>query len=263
MQADKVDFAALIENDRIERQRQEWQGTFLEYLELVKAQPDLADLAHRRVYHMIAGRGVADLDLEADPRAKRVFGDEPVKVYDFFKDEFFGMERTLEKIVRYFHAAAMGGEEARQVLYFMGPVGSGKSSLMERLKRGLEELEPIFVIDGSPNYSNPLCLIPRHLRPAFEEMLGVRIEGDIDPITRHRLMTEFKGEYEKIDEGAPFAPLKDLVDKFVGNGGRILVCSPCIKKRGITEDMLVDGATPAGGAALVEFLADGAPCVAY
>ncbi|MEZ5859811.1 MAG: serine protein kinase [Geminicoccaceae bacterium] len=198
MQADKVDFAALIENDRIERQRQEWQGTFLEYLELVKAQPDLADLAHRRVYHMIAGRGVADLDLEADPRAKRVFGDEPVKVYDFFKDEFFGMERTLEKIVRYFHAAAMGGEEARQVLYFMGPVGSGKSSLMERLKRGLEELEPIFVIDGSPNYSNPLCLIPRHLRPAFEEMLGVRIEGDIDPITRHRLMTEFKGEYEKM-----------------------------------------------------------------
>ncbi|MCB1150488.1 DsrE family protein [bacterium] len=72
-----------------------------------------------------------------------------------------------------------------------------------------------------------------------------------------------KGEVEKIDEGAPFAPLKDLVDKFVGNGGRILVCSPCIKKRGITEDMLVDGATPAGGAALVEFLADGAPCVAY
>jgi len=72
-----------------------------------------------------------------------------------------------------------------------------------------------------------------------------------------------KGEYESVDEGAPFAPLKDLVDKFVGNGGRILVCSPCMKKRGITEETLIDGATPAGGAALVEFLADGAPCVAY
>jgi serine protein kinase len=198
MQADNIDFAALIENDRIERQRQEWQGTFLEYLELVKEKPHLADLAHRRMYHMVTERGVTELDLEADPRAKRVFGDEPVKVYNFFKDEFFGMERTLEKIVRYFHSAAMGGEEARQVLYFMGPVGSGKSSLVERLKRGLESLEPIYVIDGSPNYCNPLCLIPRHLRPAFEDMLGVKIEGDIDPITRHRLLTEYNGEYERM-----------------------------------------------------------------
>ena len=71
-----------------------------------------------------------------------MFGDETVKIYNFFADEFFGMERTLEKIVRYFHSAAMGGEEARQVLYLMGPVGSGKSSLVERLKRGLEDLEP-------------------------------------------------------------------------------------------------------------------------
>lgn len=198
MQADKTDFAALIENDRIERQRQEWQGTFLEYLELVKANPHLADLAHRRMYHMIVDQGVAELDLEADPRAKRVFGDESVKIYNFFKDEFFGMERTLEKIVRYFHSAAMGGEEARQVLYFMGPVGSGKSSLVEKLKRGLESLDPIYVIEGSPTYCNPLCLVPRHLRPAFEEMLGVRIEGDIDPIIRHRLMNEYNGEYERM-----------------------------------------------------------------
>ena len=108
------------------------------------------------------------------------------------------MERTLEKIVRYFHSAAMGGEEARQVLYLMGPVGSGKSSLVERLKRGLEDSDPIYVIEGSPNLCNPLCLIPRHLRPAFEDMLGVKIEGDIDPVTRHRLIHEFKGEYEKM-----------------------------------------------------------------
>ena len=72
-----------------------------------------------------------------------------------------------------------------------------------------------------------------------------------------------KGEVEKIDEGAPFAPLKELVDKFVADGGKILVCSPCMKKRGITEDMLVEGAAPAGGAALVEWLSDGSPCVGY
>ncbi|MFO1072211.1 MAG: hypothetical protein U1E17_05910 [Geminicoccaceae bacterium] len=76
-------------------------------------------------------------------RAKRVFGDESAKVYNFFKDEF-GMERTLEKIVRYFHSAAMGGEEAPgPLLLDAGPGGLGKSSLVERLKRGLEDLDPI------------------------------------------------------------------------------------------------------------------------
>ena len=198
MPTETMDFAAIIERDRGERQKKEWSGTLLEYLELVKANPKLAKLSHRRMYDMIAAQGVESLDLEADPRAKRVFGDETVKIYNFFKDEFFGMERTLEKLVRYFHSAAMGGEEARQVLYLMGPVGSGKSSLVERLKRGLEELDPIYVIEGSPTFCNPLCLIPRHLRPAFEEMLGTRIEGDIDPVTRHRLVNEFKGEYERM-----------------------------------------------------------------
>jgi serine protein kinase len=198
MPSQRHDFAALIEKDRQQRQKREWQGTFLEYLELVKANPRLADLAHKRIYDMIVDRGVSELDRESDPRAKRLFGEQSVRVYNFFKDEFFGMERTLERIVRYFHGAAMGGEEARQVLYLMGPVGSGKSSLVERLKRGLEELEPIYVIDGSPNFCNPLCLVPRHLRPAFEDMLGVRIEGDIDPVTRHRLISEFKGEYERM-----------------------------------------------------------------
>ena len=72
-----------------------------------------------------------------------------------------------------------------------------------------------------------------------------------------------KGEMEKVDEGAPFAPLRELVAKFVGAGGKIMVCSPCMKKRGITEDMLIDGAAPAGGAALVEWLSNGSPCVAY
>jgi len=72
-----------------------------------------------------------------------------------------------------------------------------------------------------------------------------------------------KGEMEKIDEGAPFAPLRELVEKFIKGGGRILVCTPCMKKRGIDESRLIPGATPAGGASLVEFLSDGTPCVTY
>ncbi len=193
-----TEFATLIEQDRSERQRKQWRGTLLEYLELVKADPELADLAHKRVYEMIVAAGVGELDRESDPRVQRLFGDRPVKVYGFFKDEFFGMETTLEKIVRYFHSAAMGGEESRQVLYLMGPVGSGKSSLVERLKRGLEELDPIYAIEGCPMREQPLHLIPRHLRPAFEEMLGVRIEGDLCPVCRWRLEHEYEGRYETV-----------------------------------------------------------------
>ena len=193
-----IDFAKLIQEDREQRQQQQWQGTFLEYLELVKADPGLAKSAHRRHHDMIIEAGVSELNPENDPRVQRIYGDEPIKVYNFFKDEFFGMERTLDKIVRYFHSAAMGGEECRQVLYLMGPVGSGKSSLVDRLIRGLEELPPIYAIDGDPMLGDPLTLVPRHLRPAFEEMLGVKIEGDLNPVTRHRLLNEFGGRYEEM-----------------------------------------------------------------
>ena len=72
-----------------------------------------------------------------------------------------------------------------------------------------------------------------------------------------------ESEIEKVDEGAPFAPLKDLVDKFVAGGGTIYVCAPCIKKRGITEDQLIEGAEPAGGASLVAWLSESPACVDY
>src|SRR5690349_25125850 len=104
-----IDFAKLIQEDRETRQQQHWHGTFIEYLERVKADAALANLSHRRLYDMIDSAGVTEINPENDPRTQRLFGDERIKVYNFFKVEFFGMERTLDKIVRYFHSAAMGG----------------------------------------------------------------------------------------------------------------------------------------------------------
>ncbi len=72
-----------------------------------------------------------------------------------------------------------------------------------------------------------------------------------------------KGEAEKINLGGPFAPLEDLMDKFVAGGGKIYVCTPCMKLRDIAAEDLIDGAQPAGGAALVEWLSNGSPSVAY
>ncbi len=191
-----AEFRAIIEKDRDTRQKNSWKGTCLEYLELVKADPGIAQLAHHRLFEMIRGEGIEEIKVEEDPKLSRLFKNQRLRRFNFFAEEFYGMENTLQAVVRYFHSAALRGEESRQVLYLVGPVGSGKSSLVEKLKKGLETLPPIYVIDGCPMYGEPLHLIPRHLRKEFEKMLGVRIEGDINPSVRHRLKEEFKGKWE-------------------------------------------------------------------
>lgn len=132
-------FGEIILADRDSRERHRWQGTLLNYLDLLREDPGLAKLAHARLYEVITRASARDIHDSDDPRSKRLFKDEALKVYNFFADEFFGIEHVLSKIVRYFHSAALKGEESRQVLYLMGPVGSGKSSLVEKLQHGLED----------------------------------------------------------------------------------------------------------------------------
>ena len=198
MAAEQNVFERMIKADRENQESKHWSGTFIEYLEKIRKDPSLVKHAHARTYDMIMREGVSDVNETDDPRVRRLFKDESLKVYNFFKDEFFGIEETLAQIVRYFQSAAMRGEESRQVLYLMGPVGAGKSSLVEKLQRGLEGLEPIYAIAGSPMHEEPLLLIPRHLRKEFEKMLDVRIEGDLCPVTRWRLREEFKNRYEEM-----------------------------------------------------------------
>ncbi|SHE60122.1 putative serine protein kinase, PrkA [Caldanaerobius fijiensis DSM 17918] len=193
-----MDFEELIKKDREARKNTEFEGTFLDYLKIVRENPDIVKLAHKRLYDIIIREGYEVLKPEENPRIRRIYGNEAIKKYNFFKDDFFGIDRTLMKLVNYFHSAAMGGEESRQVLYLVGPVGSGKSSIMEALKKALERSEPIYAIKGCPMREEPLHLVPKHLRRQFEEMLGVQIEGDLCPICRYRLKEEYGGEYEKM-----------------------------------------------------------------
>ena len=81
------------------------------------------------------------IDTSADERLGRIFSNRTVKIYPSFAD-FYGMEDTIERIVGYFRYAAQGLEERKQILYLLGPVGGGKSSLAERLKK-LMELQPL------------------------------------------------------------------------------------------------------------------------
>jgi serine protein kinase len=198
MQSDKAIFEKLIREDRASREAHDWKGTFLEYLDQVREDPTIAKLAHSRMYALIMKFGAQDILETDDPKVKRLFKDEPVRVYNFFADEFFGIEKQLSQIVRYLHSASLKGEESRQVLYLMGPVGSGKSSLVERLQRGLEDVGPVYAIEGCPMNEEPLHLLPRHLRREFEKMLGVHIEGDLCPVCRYRLKDEFGARYEEV-----------------------------------------------------------------
>src|SRR3954462_7879175 len=100
------------------------------------------------------------VDTSQDSRLGRVFMNRTIKVYPAFA-EFYGMEETIERIVGFFRHAAQGLEERKQVLYLLGPVGGGKSSLAERLKLLMEKC-PVYVLKAgdelSPVFESPLSL---------------------------------------------------------------------------------------------------------
>ncbi|MCG8539410.1 MAG: PrkA family serine protein kinase [Clostridia bacterium] len=191
-----VKFSELIKKDREERKKRNFEGSFLDYLAILKANPSLCMLSHQRMYEEIIKQGVEVINTVENPRLRRIYGNDIIKKYKFF-DDFYGIDETIMKIVNYLKTAAMKGEESRQVLYLVGPVGAGKSSIMEALKKGLEQSEPIYAIKGCPMREEPLHLVPNHLREEFEKLLNVKIEGDLCPICRYRLKNEYNGEFEK------------------------------------------------------------------
>ena len=192
-----MNFKEFIETDREKSEKEKFEGTFLDYLNLVKEDPDIVKLAHKRLYDMIISKGVEELKGEDNPRVRKIYGNEVIRKYGFFKNEFYGIDKVIMKIASYFKSAAMKGEESRQVLYLVGPVGAGKSSIVESLKSALEQCKPVYSLKGCPMHEEPLHLLPKHLRPEFEKMLGVQIEGDLCPVCKYKLLHEYGGRYEE------------------------------------------------------------------
>ena len=145
-----------------------------EYLEACRADPGMYASAPERILKAIGEPRV--VDTAKDPRLGRIFLNRTIRVYPAFS-EFYGMEETIERIVGFFRHAAQGLEERKQILYLLGPVGGGKSSLSERLK-ALIEAEPIYVLkagdDLSPVFESPLGLFDpeRHGR-RLEDRYGI------------------------------------------------------------------------------------------
>ncbi len=106
---------------------------------------------------MLMAMGEPELvDTRLDPRLSRMFSNKIIKIYPAFR-EFYGMEEVIENIVSYFRHAAQGLEEKKQILYLLGPVGGGKSSLAEKLKSLMEKV-PFYALKGSPVHESPLGL---------------------------------------------------------------------------------------------------------
>ena len=192
----KIDFLSLIKKQRQRRRPEKFNGTFLEYLDVIRSDTSVIKLSHKRLYDAVIQHGVEYMS-ETDPRCRSLFDGNSLPVYEYYTHHFFGMEIAISKLMRYLKSASLRGEESRQVLLLMGPVGAGKSALVERTKHALELLSPIYFLKDCPIHEEPLHLIPRSLRDDFEDILNVKIEGDLCPICRFRLQNEFDNEYEK------------------------------------------------------------------
>ncbi|MGG0283940.1 PrkA family serine protein kinase [Peribacillus butanolivorans] len=185
-----MDILKKIEKFREDEQKLKWEGTFAEYLDILKETPLVAQSAHSRVYNMIKDAGIEEVNGS--------------KKYNFFSGQLFGLEDSLERLIEeYFHPAAKRLDVRKRILLLMGPVSGGKSTLVSLLKRGLENYSlkdtgAIYAIKGCPMHEDPLHLIPQYLRQDFFEEYGIRIEGNLSPLNVMRLEQEYGSRIEDV-----------------------------------------------------------------
>ena len=155
--------------DRYESTQEE-EYSLEEYLEICKKDPTAYATAAERM--LIAIGEPEFVDTSKDPRLSRIFSNKVIKRYPEFS-EFYGMEDAVENIVSFFRHAAQGLEEKKQILYLLGPVGGGKSSLAEKLKSLMQKV-PFYAIKGSPVNESPLGLFdPAEDAQILEEEYGI------------------------------------------------------------------------------------------
>ncbi len=139
--------------NRFEATRQE-EYSLQEYLDLCKQDRSAYATAAERLLMAIGEPQL--VDTTSNSRLSRIFSNKVIRRYPAFAD-FHGMEECIDQIVAYFRHAAQGLEEKKQILYLLGPVGGGKSSLAEKLKHLMEKV-PFYAIKGSPVFESPLGL---------------------------------------------------------------------------------------------------------
>lgn len=159
-----------LETYKDDQERLNWRGTFEEYVEKVTESPGITKSAYRTVYEAITSRP------------------------DFFttgRNAMFGAEEVTQNFTDILRAAAEGHEIGKRIVVLLGPPGSGKSTLVNGTKAGVEAYTKtdegaIYAIDGCPMNEEPLHVIPDDARGEFEDQLGIHIEGDLCPVCQEK-----------------------------------------------------------------------------
>lgn len=188
-----------------------------DYLELCKTDKLAYANAAERMLAAIGDPIV--IDTSTDPRLSRIFSNKKLRTYAGFKD-FHGIEEAVERIVAYFIASAQGLEESKQILYLKGPVGGGKSSVVERLKQLMTKL-PIYVLKD-PTEKDPEL----QLSPVFESPLGVLAsvqDEEIDGGTMGDLFTKEYGIPARYFNTVPSGWAQKKLEEFGGDINRFTV----------------------------------------
>ncbi|MAK91530.1 MAG: PrkA family serine protein kinase [Oleibacter sp.] len=181
-----------------------------DYLELCKKDKSVYATAAERMLMAIGEPQL--IETSKDIRLSRIFSNKVIKRYPAFS-EFYGMEEAVENIVSYFRHAAQGLEERKQILYLLGPVGGGKSSLAERLKHLMETI-PFYAIKGSPVFESPLGLFdPNEDAAILEEDYGIpsRYLGKVMSPWAVKRLHEFGGDISKFEVVKLYPSILDQV----------------------------------------------------
>src|SRR3954447_13514710 len=187
--------------------KKHWEGSFEEYLDIVREHPEVTRTAYQRLYDMVLTHGIEEYYENKEKHQRfRFFTDYAQK----YGDAIYGLDRILMQLVNTFKSAAFGYGTERRVLLLHGPVGSSKSTIARLLKRGLEEYSRtddgmIFSFSWKgengawikdPMHGDPLQLIPPDLRPALLRELNeaaadkkhqydIQIKGELCPFSRY------------------------------------------------------------------------------
>lgn len=206
-----------------------WEGSFYEYLEMVKANPSITRNAFQRMYDMIISYGSTSYVEYKKNITHYHFFEDPI---ENGKDAVFGLDVQLMKLVHFFKSAALGYGTEKRVLLLHGPVGSAKSTIARVLKKGIElysrkdegamytfkwvdpEGKYADILGGvkelqSPMHEEPLRLIPEELRAKILEELNrgnktpykIAIKGDLDPASRfiyREFLKRYSGDWTKV-----------------------------------------------------------------
>ena len=209
-------------------QKKHWQGSFAEYLDIVKQSPRVTRTAYQRIYDMILSHGTDEIIVNKEKTLRYKFFDDPD---NGGQDAIFGLDRTLLNLVNVLKSAARRYGTERRVLLLHGPVGSSKSTIARLLKKGMENYSKtdegaLYTfgwreegLDGNdiyhpcPMHEEPLHLIPLELRPRILEILSppiedddddahrISIDGDLCPFCRHLFndrMEQYNGDWSRV-----------------------------------------------------------------